>query len=290
MPWGDIGTHSLALAAYPGALTLLVVGAIAEWGAAWALLPERVGILPAGRSVLAAIRPGPRRRGLPPLATAAALMAVLAATQAAAPLNPVPAGERNLLVAAVALAGAGWAAWAWGWNRRELNPRLMLSVQAAWLVAVLAPAVVPESVRPETLGAVMVNALLPLKVACGLLYLASLPVLMQLLPAAAPQGPPAGGGRRTPGLEAAGFGLVRLLLWLPYCGLFTSLFVPPSGDDLPGLARFMAITAGAAAVTIAVAAVLVRRGPAATDRVYRLVVVPFAWATLGLAVLTAALR
>ena len=60
-------------------------------------------------------------------------------------------------------------------------------MQAAWLVAVLAPAVVPESVRPETLGAVMVNALLPLKVACGLLYLASLPVLMQLLPAAAPQ-------------------------------------------------------------------------------------------------------
>ena len=59
MPWGDIGTHSLALAAYPGALTLLVVGAIAEWGAVWALLPERVGIPPAGRSVLAAMRPGP---------------------------------------------------------------------------------------------------------------------------------------------------------------------------------------------------------------------------------------
>ena len=290
MPWGEIALHSLALVAYPGAITLLLAGALAEWGAAWALVPERGGLLPAGRSLLRGVRPAARPLGLPPMATAAAVMALLAATQLAIPLSPVPSGERNLMVAAIALATAGWAAWAWGWTRPDLNPRLVLSVQAAWLVAVFVPAVVPENLRPETLGAVMISSLLPVKVACGVLYLLCLPVLMQLIPEAAPQGLPAASGRRDPGLEAAGFGLVRVLLWLPYCGLFTSLFFPPFGDDALGLLRFLGVTAGSGAVAIFVAANLVRRSATTTNRLYGWVVVPFGWFTLGLAMLVAAMH
>jgi hypothetical protein len=290
LPWGEIGLHSLALAAYPGAVTLLLLGALAEWAAAWALLPESGGLLAAGRKLLVGLRPAGRARGLPALATAAALLTLLAATQAAFPLNPVPAGERNLLVAAIALASAGWAAWAWGWDRPELNPRLVLAVQAAWLVAVFAPAVVPENLRPEALGAVLVNKLLPLKVACGLLYLLCLPVLIQLLPEAAPQGLPAASGRPAAELDAAGFAVVRVMLWLPYCALFASLFFPPASDDPQGLLRFLGLTAGGAAIAIAVAGVLVRRGPATRAHVYGWIVVPFAWITVGLAMLTAALR
>jgi hypothetical protein len=288
MPWGEIGLHSLALVAFPGALTLLVLGAVAEWGAAWALVPERGGLVPAGRSVLRGLWPSARPLGVPPMATAAALMTLLAATQLAIPLNPVPDGERNLMVAAIALATAGWAAWAWGWNRRELNPQLVLAVEAAWLLAVFAPAVVPENLRPEALGAVMISSLLPLKVACGVLYLFCLPVLMQLIPEAAPQGLPAASGRREPGLEAAGFGLVRVLLWLPYCGLFASLYFPPFGDDPVGLLRFLGVTAGSAALAIFLAANLVRRTATTTKRLYGWVVVPFGWLTLAIAMLTAA--
>jgi hypothetical protein len=288
MPWGDIGLHSAALVAFPGAVTLLLAGAMAEWGAAWALVPERGGVVPAGRSLLRAVTPSVRPLGLPPMATAAALMTLLAATQVSIPLSPVPTGERNLMVATIALASAGWAAWAWGWNRRDLNPRLVLSVQAVWLVAVFAPAVVPENLRPEALGAVMIASLLPVKIACAVLYLLCLPVLMQLLPEAAPQGLPAAAGRREPGLEAAGFELVRVLLWLPYCGLFASLFFPPFGDDAVGLLRFLGVAAGGAAVAIFIAANLVRRAATATNRLYGWVVVPFGWVTLGAAMLTAA--
>src|SRR5204863_7949 len=84
-----------------------------EWASAWALLPQSGGPLLAGRRLLLDIRPGGRVRRLPPLATAAALLALLAATQPAFPLSPVPAGQRNLLVAAAALASARRASWAW---------------------------------------------------------------------------------------------------------------------------------------------------------------------------------
>ena len=287
MPWGDIAVHSAALVAFPGALTLLLLGSLAEWGAAWALVPER-GLLPAGRSLLGAVRPSARPLALPPMATTAALLTLLAATQLAVPLSPVPEAERNVMVAAIALATSGWAAWAWGWNRRELNLRLVLSVQAAWLVAVFAPAIVPQNLRPETLGAVMIGSLLPVKLASAILYLLCLPVLLQLIPQAAPQGLPAAAGRRDPGLEAAGFELVRVLHWLPYCGLFASLYFPPFGDDGVGLLRFLGVTAGAGAGAIFIAANLVRRTAVTTNRLYRWIVVPFAWVTLAIAMLTAA--
>ena len=288
MPWAQIALYSAALVAFPGALTLLLLGGLAEWGAAWALVPERGGLLPAGRSLVQTVWPSARPLAVPPMATAAALMTLLAATQLAVPLSPISEGERNVMVAAIALATAGWAAWAWGWSRRELNTRLVLSVQAVWLVAVFAPTVVPQNLRPETLGAVMIGSLLPVKIASGLLYLFCLPVLMQLIPEAAPQGLPAASGRRDPGLEAAGFELVRVLLWLPYCGLFASLFFPPFGDDALGLIRFLGVTAGAAAVAIFIAANLVRRTAATTSRLYIWVVVPFGWLTLAIAMVTAA--
>jgi hypothetical protein len=196
---------------------------------------------------------------------------MLAVTQAAFPLNPVPAGERNLLVAAIALVSAGWAAWVWTRDEQALDPRLLLPVQCAWLLAVFAPAIVPETLRPESLGAILVQKLLPLKVACGVLYLLCLPVLLQLVPA----------GRAYP--------FLRVLLWLPYCALFTSLFFPPFADDAGGLLRFLGVCAAAALAALLLAAYLLRhRAALAVFNAW--LVVPFAWLTLGLAMLTAAMR
>lgn len=288
MPWSELGLYSVGLLVYPGLLALALLGFFAEAGAAWALVPERGGPLPAARSMLAGLRPRPGLRTLPPLAGIAAVLTLLAATQVAAPLSPVPAPERNLLVAAFALAATGWLTWAWGWTRPQIDPGLLLLVQVCWLVALLAPAVVPENLRPQVLGGVVVRQLIPLKVAASVLYLLCLPVLLQLIHEAAPQGLPGAAGRRRPGLEQAGFSAVRILLWLPYCGLFSSLFFPP-GEDPAGLARFAATTAGAALVAIGLAAHLTRRPAAATRAIYLRLVAPFALFTLLVAILTAVL-
>jgi hypothetical protein len=278
-----------ALLLYPGALALLAVGAVAEWAAAWALLPEQSGPVIAARSLLASLRPRPealRPRTLPPLSGSAALLALLASTQVAAPFNPLPAADRNLLVATLALAGTAWLTWTWGWHRAAADPRLMLAVQLSWLVALLGPAIVPENLRPQALGAVAVPGLLPLKLAAGLLYLLCLPALVQLLPEAAPQGLP-GAAAEERGLEQAGFGVLRVLLWLPYCGLFASLYFPPASDDPLGLLRFALLTWGAAAIAISVAANLARRDAAAARRAYLRVMAPFGVLTLLLALATA---
>jgi hypothetical protein len=135
-----------------------------------------------------------------------------------------------------------------------------------------------------------VPSLLPLKLACGGLYLLCLPVVLQLIPEAAPQGAPGAAGRSRRSAEQAGFGLVRLLLWLPYCGLFASLYFAPSIDDPVGLLRFFVISAGAGAIAIAIAANLIRRPPAATQSLYTRVVLPFAGITILLTLLTALVR
>jgi hypothetical protein len=49
---------------------------------------------------------------------------------------------------------------------------------------------------------------------------------------------------------------VRILLWLPFCGLFASLFFPPQSEDLAGAIRFAAIVLGAAGLAIVTAGVL----------------------------------
>src|SRR5438270_6374340 len=146
MPWTEIAQHGLALAIYPGLVAGAVLGLLLEIAAAWALVPGRGGLVPAARRVLTMLRP--RRGGFPVYSAAAALLALAAATQLAAPFNPVPATDRNLLVAGIALIGAAWLLWTWGWSREELEPGLMLSVQLCWLVALLVPAIQPETFKP----------------------------------------------------------------------------------------------------------------------------------------------
>jgi hypothetical protein len=280
---------TVAMLAYPGLAFLCLAGGLAELGATWALVPERGGPVAAARTLAAALRPA-SARALPPLAAIACLLISLAAAQLAAPFNPVAPGNRNLLVAVVGLSAAAWLTWGWGWRRPNLEPALLVAVQGCWLFAVLAPAVVPENLRPQVLGAMAVPSLLPLKLACGGLYLLCLPVVLQLIPEAAPQGPPGATGRARRSVEQAGFGVVRLLLWLPYCGLFASLFFAPTIDDPVGLLRFFGVSAGAAAIAIAIASNLVRRPPAATHHLYMRLVLPFAGATVLLALLTALVK
>jgi len=283
----DLLANLRGLFIYPGALLALAVGVVAEIGAAYAFVPER-GLAVAARSSLAAMRP--RAGAVPALAAGAAILALVATVELAAPFSPVPAADHNALVAAAALVGAGWLAWGWGWGRPQLDPPLLLGVQACWLLSVLLPAVVPETVSPDVLGAQVFPQLLPLKIACAILYLACLPALLQLLPEAAPEGAPGAAGRRAPTAEAAGFSVVRALLWLPYCGLFASLFFPPSADDLLGLARFLALTVGTAAVTVALAGNLARRPAGATQAIYRRLALPFAAFAVLVAMFTATMQ
>ncbi|MEA2655760.1 MAG: hypothetical protein QOI23_1125, partial [Chloroflexota bacterium] len=73
---------------------------------------------------------------------------------------------------------------------------------------------------------------------------------------------------------------------LPYCGLFTTLFFPPSADDLLGVLRFFAITLGVAALCIVAGALMVRRGADVARGLYRRAVAPYAAAVLALVVVT----
>lgn len=287
MPWTLIAQHGLALLLYPGLLAGAVLGLLLEVASAWALVPGRGGLVPTARRVLQVLRP--RRGGFPLYSALAGLLALIAASQLAAPFNPVPATDRNLLVAGMALIGSGWLLWTWGWNREEVHPRLLLLVQLCWLVALLVPAIEPQTLKPQTLANIQLNPGLPVKVACALLYLMCLPALLNLIPESAPQGVPGGAGRRAGGAEGAGFGALRLLLWLPYCGLFVSLFFPPGGDDVADLFRYLGLVAATAAIAVAIALNLIVRGAGFTHRFVTMVVTPFGWITLGLGMLSAAI-
>src|SRR5207302_9690116 len=91
---------------------------------------------------------------------AVVLLAVLAVVQAAAPFNPVPLGERNVIVAAAALGFAAWAELALDPDL-VATPGLMFVIQACWVLAVLGPAIEPQSLRPQVLGNTLVPELLP---------------------------------------------------------------------------------------------------------------------------------
>lgn len=259
----DLGTHLLALLLYPGGLLVLAVGALAEAACAVALGGRslRAALLAPGDRLLAVARDGP-------LGLTGALLAVLAATQLAAPLNPVAPVERNVLVAALALAGAAWLVWVRAWT--PSGARMALLIQACWLVSLLAPALLLQTLRPQAIGAVLLPAELPLKVGAGVLALACLPGLLRL--GADPDGEMADG---------------RLFLWLPLCGLFTSLFFPPGSDDLGGLARFVGITLAVAAAAIALG-LLAARAPGA-GRLYPRLVGSLALVVLVAAAVTSAL-
>src|SRR5207237_5876976 len=144
---------------------------------------------------------------------------------------------------------------------------------------------------PQTIANLQFGPFLAVKFASGMLYLLCLPALLHLIPESAPQGVPGGAGaaRRERGLEAAGFAALRVLLWLPYCGLFATLYFPPGGDDSLQLLKFLGLVLGSAAIAVAIALNLIVRGAAFTRRFVGFVVVPFAYITLGLGMLSAAI-
>jgi hypothetical protein len=222
----SLAAHSLALVVYPGLLTILLLGALPE--VVWTRL---IGGGSSWRGV-------PRRRPTP-VQAAVAVGSILASVQVAAPFSPMPADERSVVIAAAALAFTAWADLALTVEHVP-DPRVVLLVQFCWLLAVLGPAVQPESLRPQVLGNVLVPGLIPLKVACGLLYLSCLPALMRLWPLTS------AADRR--GRQRVD--LARGLCWFPYSALFTTLFFPPPTDDVVGLVRFFAITAGVMAAAI----------------------------------------
>lgn len=259
-----IATHAAALLLYPGLAATLAFGLLAE--VLWVATSRR-GLEPLEL---------PRRRPSPVVATVL-VCSVLATVQLAAPFNPVPGEERSVVLATAALAFTAWADLALT-VVFVAEPGLLIVIQVCWLIAALGPAVQPESLRPQVLGNVLVPGLLPEKVACAVLYLLCLPALLRLWPFA-----PAGerrGRRRVDG---------RVLTWFPYCGLFTTLFVPPAGDDVLGLLRFFGITFLVAAIVIAAAWVLQRRGADAARALYTRVVVPYAGIVLLIVIATSIL-
>lgn len=261
----QISTHSAALLLYPGLVTIAAFGSAAE--SAWVRVSERRWVLPEV----------PWHRPSAVLTTVA-VSSILAAVQLAAPFNLVPSDERNLIVAAISLGIIVWAELALG---VELfgEPGLLLLVQCCWLVAVLGPAVELQSLRPQVLGAVLVRSLLPLKLAGGILYLLCLPALLKLWPMPAP-----GERRARRRLDA-----MRVLSWWPFCGLFVTLFFPPSPDDVIGVARFFGLSVIVAAVCVAAGAVMGRRGAEPARGIYRKGIAPFAGLVLVLVVVTSLL-
>jgi len=255
-----LAAHSLALVVYPGLVTIAAFGVLAE--VTWGRLRHGVWVLP-GRERPSAV------------VAIVALLSMLVAVQLAAPSNPVPSAERNVIVAAVVLAFTIWVELALSTDVLP-EPGLLLVVQFCWLLAVLGPAVEPESLRPQVLGNVLVSSLLPVKVASGFLYLLCLPALLRLWPLTGPA------DRRS----RPRFDTLRALSWLPYCGLFTTLFFPPSADDLLGILRFFAISLGVAVLCIVAGALMARRGADAARGLYRRAVAPYAGVVLALVVIT----
>jgi hypothetical protein len=261
----SIGTHSIALVIYPGLGAMVAVGTVFEL--VWLRIGRREWQWPAP----------PRRRITPVLATVA-LGSVLAAVQMSAPFNLVPGDERSVVLAAAGLAFTAWAELALT-VEFVAAPGLLLIVQLCWLLAVLGPAVQPESLRPQVLGNVLVPGLLPVKVACAFLYLLSLPALLRLWPMT-----PASERRERRRLDGA-----RILTWFPYCGLFTTLFLPPQSGDLAGAGRFLGVTLLVALVVMASGLVLRWRGAAGVRGLYTRGVAPFAALVAVMVVLTSIL-
>jgi hypothetical protein len=249
-----LATHTLALVLYPGLLTAIVFGGVVE--VVWV----RASHGGWNASDLLKVR-------LSPVLVTVALLSTLAAVQLAAPFNPVPSEERNLIIVAIALSFTAWVELA---LTLELVPApgLLLVIQFCWLIAVLGPAVEPQSLRPQVLGNVL-----------GFLYLLCLPALLRLWPVPAP------GDRRARGR----FDFARGLCWFPYCGLFTTLFVTPSADDVGGILRFFGISLGVAALMIVAGVVMRVRGAAVARGLYFRAVAPYAAMVLGLVVVTALL-
>jgi hypothetical protein len=260
-----IAGHAAALLLYPGLFTMVAFGMLVEL--AWMRAGARKWDWPEL----------PRRRPTPVVATIA-LCSVIAAVQLAAPLNPVPGVERSVVLAVVGLAFTVWAELALT-VEFVAEPGLLLVIQVCWLLAVLGPAVQPESLRPQVLGNVLVPSLLPVKIACAFLYLLCLPALLRLWPFAPPT------ERRGKRRIDAG----RILTWFPYCGLFVTLFITPPSDDALGLLRFFGLTFSTAAVVIAAGLLLRRRGQVTARGLYVRAVAPFAGLVVVIVIATSVL-
>ena len=261
----SILSHAAALLLYPGLVTLAAFGVVVEL--AWIRMGRRASQWPAV----------PRRRPSP-VSAATAICAMLATVELAAPFNPVPGDERSVVVAAIALAITVWAPLALS-AEFVAEPGLLLVVQSCWLLAVLGPAVQPESLRPQVLGNLLVPGLLPVKIACGFLYLMCMPALLRLWPFA-----PASDQRAKARLETA-----RVLTWFPYCGMFATLFFPPSPEDAGGLLRFGGLSFAVAAVVIGIAMFLRWRGAEIARGLYSRAITPFAGVVLAIVVATSIL-
>ena len=261
----SIGTNAIALLVYPGLLTMLALGSAFEL--IWLRVSRREWEWPE-----------PPRRRITPVLSTVALGATLAAVQLAAPFNLVPGEERSVVLAATGLAFTAWAELALT-VEFIAAPGLLLVVQLCWLLAVLGPAVQPESLRPQVLGNVLVPGLMPVKVASAFLYLLSLPALLRLWPLT-----PASERRERRRLDGA-----RILTWFPYCGLFTTLFLPPATDDLGGVLRFFGVTLLVALVVMALGLLLRWRGAAGVRGLYTRGVAPFAGLVAVMVVVTSIL-
>lgn len=257
---GALATQAIALIVYPGLVSLLLFGIVAEM--AWFRASSGRWAWPAR----------PRRRPTPEVATVA-ICAMLAAVELAVPNNPMPPEDRSVVVAAVALAFTTWTALALG-GEFFAEPGLLLLVQLCWLIAVLGPAVQPQSLRPQVLGNVLVPGLLPEKLASAALYLLCMPALLGLWPMAV-----SADRRAVRRLDAA-----RILCWFPYCGLFATLFLTPPADDVSGWLRFFGITM-LVALTVLGAGLLLRRGGAALSHTVYARVLPAVAAVVLLVVI-----
>lgn len=259
-----IATHAVALLLYPGLAAMVAFGLLAELGWNWITRRRRESL------------ELPRRRPSPAVATTL-LCSVLAAVQVSAPFNPVPGEERSVVLAAIALAFTVWAQLALT-VEFVAEPGLLMVIEVCWLLAALGPAVQTESLRPQVLGNVLVPGLLPVKIACAFLYVLCLPALLRLWPLSAPA--ERRGSRRTDD---------RVLTWFPYCGLFTTLFLPPSPDDALGMVRFFGATVLIAATVMGAGWLAQRWGAAEVRSVYKRVVAPYAGLVLLIVVATSIL-
>ncbi len=213
---------AVAYLVYPGFLSVLAAGVIGDWADG---------------------HPAPDFRRLvrrPPLPlVAAAVLGALAAAQAGAPFNPLNPVDRNVLVAAVAVAAAAGLGLDAGWSHRS---PVLLTGLAAWMLALLVPAVLAQDVHPGGLAGLAFGPAVPLKAVAAVVYLAASAAVV----------------------EAAGDD-VRHWLWFPLATLFASVFVPAPGDDAAGLLAFFGAALGALAAILALAAAA-RRLPRLVER------------------------
>ena len=152
----------------------------------------------------AGIRPAAAAGPRPVLATVA-LCSILAAVQLAAPFNPVPSEERNVIVAAIALAFTAWAELA---LTVELVPAPGLLLVDPVLLAARGAGTCGAAREPPAAGPrqrARVLRLLPLKIASGFLYLLCLPALLRLVAADAAGRSPRSRPLRRGARRCAGF-------------------------------------------------------------------------------------